>query len=60
MVPLHHIVIYGECACLEVVYTSLPPVCCNCTGYGGPHAGFFAVKRELIKLIPGRLVGQTR
>ena len=28
-------------------------------GYGGPHAGFFAVKKELTKLLPGRIVGQT-
>jgi len=31
-----------------------------CVGYGGPHAGFFAVRKELIKLIPGRIVGETR
>jgi glycine dehydrogenase len=29
-------------------------------GYGGPHAGFFAVKKNLLKSLPGRLVGQTR
>ena len=29
-------------------------------GYGGPHAGFFSVKDNLIKLLPGRLVGGTR
>lgn len=28
-------------------------------GYGGPHAGFFAVKKELTKLLPGRIVGKT-
>ena len=33
---------------------------CIPVGYGGPHAGFFAVKRALIKLIPGRIVGQTK
>ena len=28
-------------------------------GYGGPHAGFFAVKKKLIKSLPGRIVGKT-
>ncbi len=43
------------CACVHVC------VCvCVCVGYGGPHAGFFAVRKELIKLIPGRIVGETR
>jgi glycine dehydrogenase len=26
-------------------------------GYGGPHAGFFAVKQPLVRQMPGRLVG---
>jgi glycine dehydrogenase len=30
------------------------------TGYGGPHAGFFACKQKLVRLIPGRMVGVTR
>lgn len=29
-------------------------------GYGGPHAGFFSVKSELLKQLPGRLVGRTK
>ena len=29
-------------------------------GYGGPHAGFFAVKNPLVRLIPGRMVGVTK
>lgn len=29
-------------------------------GFGGPHAGFFACKEELMRLMPGRLVGVTR
>ncbi|XP_064386896.1 glycine dehydrogenase (decarboxylating), mitochondrial-like [Halichondria panicea] len=28
-------------------------------GYGGPHAGFFAVKKEYTKNLPGRIVGET-
>jgi len=31
-----------------------------CTGYGGPHAGFFAVKRDLLRSLPGRIVGKTK
>lgn len=29
-------------------------------GYGGPHAGFFACKQHLVRLMPGRMVGITR
>lgn len=29
------------------------------SGYGGPHAGFFAVRKEYTKNIPGRIVGET-
>lgn len=29
-------------------------------GYGGPHAGFFACKQSLVRLIPGRMIGVTR
>ncbi|GFV05053.1 glycine dehydrogenase [Trichonephila clavipes] len=28
--------------------------------YGGPHAGFFAVKDKFIRLVPGRMVGVTK
>ncbi|XP_043268049.1 glycine dehydrogenase (decarboxylating), mitochondrial [Venturia canescens] len=29
-------------------------------GYGGPHAGFFACRKNLIRLMPGRMIGLTR
>ncbi|KAB7494200.1 Glycine dehydrogenase (decarboxylating), mitochondrial [Armadillidium nasatum] len=29
-------------------------------GYGGPHAGFFACKIPLMRLMPGRMIGVTR
>lgn len=29
-------------------------------GYGGPHAGFFACKQNLVRLMPGRMIGVTR
>ena len=29
-------------------------------GYGGPHAGFFAVRDALKRLMPGRMIGVTR
>ncbi|GLV44459.1 uncharacterized protein CBL_10263 [Carabus blaptoides fortunei] len=29
-------------------------------GYGGPHAGFFACSQNLVRLMPGRMIGVTR
>ncbi|VEN55511.1 unnamed protein product [Callosobruchus maculatus] len=29
-------------------------------GYGGPHAGFFACTQNLVRLMPGRMIGVTR
>lgn len=31
----------------------------NSMYFGGPHAGFFAVKKKYMRRIPGRVVGQT-
>lgn len=28
--------------------------------YGGPHAAFFAVRDNLVRMMPGRMVGVTR
>ncbi|KAJ8260568.1 hypothetical protein COCON_G00162910 [Conger conger] len=28
--------------------------------YGGPHAAFFSVKEQLVRMMPGRMVGVTR
>ena len=29
-------------------------------GYGGPHAAFFACKSNLVRMMPGRMVGVSR
>ncbi|XP_078043895.1 glycine dehydrogenase (decarboxylating), mitochondrial [Augochlora pura] len=29
-------------------------------GYGGPHAGFFACRQKLVRLMPGRMIGVTK
>ena len=29
-------------------------------GYGGPHAAFFSCKSQLVRLMPGRMVGVSR
>ncbi|GAB6023860.1 hypothetical protein CHUAL_008599 [Chamberlinius hualienensis] len=29
-------------------------------GYGGPHAAFFAVRNDLVRMMPGRMVGVTK
>lgn len=29
-------------------------------GYGGPHAGFFACRKKLVRLMPGRMIGVTK
>ena len=29
-------------------------------GYGGPHAAFMAVREELVRMMPGRLIGVSR
>ncbi|XP_053989014.1 glycine dehydrogenase (decarboxylating), mitochondrial [Hylaeus volcanicus] len=29
-------------------------------GYGGPHAGFFACREKLVRLMPGRMIGVTK
>ena len=29
-------------------------------GYGGPHAAFMAVREELVRLMPGRIIGVSR
>ncbi|MGX1263786.1 glycine dehydrogenase subunit 1 [Rossellomorea marisflavi] len=29
------------------------------SGFGGPHCGYFAVSKKLMRKVPGRLVGQT-
>ncbi|XP_011308791.1 glycine dehydrogenase (decarboxylating), mitochondrial [Fopius arisanus] len=29
-------------------------------GYGGPHAGFFACRKNFVRLMPGRMIGVTR
>ena len=52
--PHHHLTL----PCEGLLIPLTPPISSS-PGYGGPHAAFFAVKRELIKSVPGRIVGQT-
>ncbi|HEV3403844.1 MAG TPA: aminomethyl-transferring glycine dehydrogenase subunit GcvPA [Gaiellaceae bacterium] len=31
----------------------------NCLSYGGPHYGFLAARREYVRRLPGRIIGET-
>ncbi|MGC8917022.1 MAG: aminomethyl-transferring glycine dehydrogenase subunit GcvPA [Thermoanaerobaculum sp.] len=42
-----------DVVCGEMQAFGLPP------SFGGPHVGFFATRKEYLRQMPGRLVGQT-
>lgn len=42
-------IVCGEAQCLG-----------NYLSYGGPYCGFLACKEELVRVLPGRLIGRTR
>lgn len=42
-----------DVVCGDMQAFGLPP------SFGGPHVGFFATKKEWLRQVPGRLVGQT-